>query len=494
MKKKIILAAFVHESNTFLKNKTPLSKFGIFTGDQILELKGNRTPVAGFLKFAETQDWDIVPTIYLRGRPSGTLEDEVVEKFWEVFKELGGEALRTDADAVFFVLHGAMCSESFEDVEGELLRRIHEEAGREIPVFGVLDPHGNFSDDIAQYSNCLVAYHKNPHTDACETGELAAGLLAKCLESGDMPVTHWRHTRKIIPATATGTDDEPMKSLDIRAREIEARYDNVIAVNIMSGFAYSDTLETGVAFSVNAIDPDNEQLEGIFTELTTLFETKLPDLGNNLSVEEAIEQIRAKDKYPALLVESADNVGGGTPGDYIHVLKALLVSPFNSAGVVINDPEASQIAREHGVGSTVTLDIGGKSGEIGSETVTLEVEVLNLTDGKYTLEDPHSHLASSVGLHIDMGPTALVKHKGIYILLTTNAMPPTDLGQWRSQGVDPENLEVINIKAAVAYRQAYNKISTEHYYIDTIGPTTDNVRSLPYRNVRRPVWPLDEAV
>ena len=59
-----------------------------------------------------------------------------------------------------------------------------------------------------------------------------------------------------------------------------------------------------------------------------------------------------------------------------------------------------------------------------------------------------------------MGPSAVVRHRGLTILLTSKKLPPFDLGQWRSQGINPEELSMIGIKAAVGHRVAYGKIAS----------------------------------
>jgi microcystin degradation protein MlrC len=95
------------------------------------------------------------------------------------------------------------------------------------------------------------------------------------------------------------------------------------------------------------------------------------------------------------------------------------------------------------------------------------------------------------GDRFDMGPCAVVQHGGLTILLTSHKTPPFDLGQWRSQGIEPTQLSVIAVKAAVAHRRAYDPIATRMFWVDTPGPCTSNLRSLPYRHVRRPIHPLD---
>jgi len=80
----------------------------------------------------------------------------------------------------------------------------------------------------------------------------------------------------------------------------------------------------------------------------------------------------------------------------------------------------------------------------------------------------------------------------VRILLTSRKTPPFDLGQWRSQGIEPEKLSVIGVKAAVAHRRAYDPIAGAHYTVATRGPCSSNLKQLPFRHVKRPVYPLNE--
>jgi microcystin degradation protein MlrC len=109
------------------------------------------------------------------------------------------------------------------------------------------------------------------------------------------------------------------------------------------------------------------------------------------------------------------------------------------------------------------------------------------------LEDANSHLASMCGSYFDMGPCAVVRHKGVTILLTSRKTPPFDLGQWRSQGIEPERLSVIGVKAAVAHRRVYDPIAGAQYTVATRGPCSSDLRQFPFRHVKRPVYPLDAS-
>ena len=112
-------------------------------------------------------------------------------------------------------------------------------------------------------------------------------------------------------------------------------------------------------------------------------------------------------------------------------------------------------------------------------------------EGRFELEDKQSHLALILGDFADMGDCALVRHAEVTLLLTSNKTAPFDLGQWRSQGVDPGALNVIVVKAAVAHKRAYGPITKRSFRVDTPGPCSSNLLRLPYEHLRREMWPLD---
>jgi len=91
-----------------------------------------------------------------------------------------------------------------------------------------------------------------------------------------------------------------------------------------------------------------------------------------------------------------------------------------------------------------------------------------------------------------MGDCAIVRHAGITILLTSQKTAPFDLGQWRSQGVEPAKLNVIVVKAAVAHRRCYDPITTRSFWVDTPGPCSSNLKRFSYKYLKREMWPLQE--
>ncbi len=490
---RIFLARLFHETNTFAAGTMGFDDFNINRGTKLLSFKGNGSPLGAFLEEAVPFGWEIVPTVDFNATPGAMPAQEVVDLF---FSELE-QALRVEVarglDAIFLVLHGAMACPVYPDVEGELLKRIRAIPGAEsLPLYGVLDLHCNFTAAMADHSTALLAYRKNPHTDAAETAVRATRLMGKALAGGIALRTRFVPTGVMWPPTGTGTAVAPMLTLETLAREEER--DGVEEVNVFAGFSHADTPDTGVSFSI-VYDPRRvspERLEALAAKLRAATEAeKERGLPDEWELDAAIEDALAKGIYPVCLVEPADNIGGGAPGDGTAILRALLKHKIEGGGVVLNDPEAVTSLRDKAVGTSHDLKVGGRGFSLDPGPVPIKAKLIRLTDGQFILEDRHSHAASMGGIHADMGPCAVVETEGVVILLTSRRGAPMDLGQWRSQGVDPACLRFIGVKAAVAHRQAYDRISKTSYWVGTPGPCASALKTLPYKLIRRPVFPLD---
>jgi len=484
---RVLFAGLFHETHTFLEGTTSLRDFQVSLGHDLLRCTGDSSPLGGALECAEEFGWEVIPTVDFRASPSATVEDEVVEVFWH---ELAARIPREGVDAIFLVLHGAMVSQSLADVEGEILARLRKCVGS-VPIFGVFDLHANFTQRMADLADCLVAYRENPHTDARAMSLLAAGLLQRALTTKQAPKMFWHHPPLMWPPTGTGTASEPMLSLENLARQMEVESSEFWVVNVVAGYSFADTLDTGASFAIATTGDEAKAREALQRLAALALEKK--DAGNAADppIDEVIAQLDPLPPGLTVLAEPSDNIGGGAPGDGTGLLRALIENSVPNAAVAINDPEAVEQLLRLRIGTRTTIAMGGKGSQLDAGPLTLEVELLRTTNGKFELEDKQSHLASMCGDRFDMGPCAVVRHAGLTILLTSRKTPPFDLGQWRSQGIEPRELSVIAVKAAVAHRRAYDSIATRMLWVDTPGPCTSNLRSLPYRRVQRPIFPLD---
>jgi microcystin degradation protein MlrC len=494
MKPRILFAGLFHETHTFLDEPTRWEDFQVSFDAAILAKEGDASPTDGFLEEAKRFGFTVIPTVDARATPSGTVEDAAFERFWSEFERRARPALAVGVDGIFLVLHGAMATETHRDTEGELLGRIRALPGAaQVPIFGVLDLHANVSPKMCALANGLVMYRENPHTDARQSAQRGAGLLARCLRDKVVPRMVWGRPPILWAPPGTGTHADPMLALEKFAAGLEAAHPDVWTVNVAAGYSFADTPDTGVSLSLVTTAPE-PAARGYLTEGCRLA-WSLREQGNIQypPVEEVVARLAAQPppEGPVLLVEPADNIGGGAPGDGTGILRALLRHHIARSLVVINDPVSVAALRAAAPGSACRLEVGGRGSKLDPGPVALDVTFVSRSDGHFVLEDKQSHLASMNGVNIAMGPSAVVRSGGVTILLTSRKTAPFDLGQLRSQGIEPLEFAVIGVKAAVAHKRAYDKVAKASYYVDTPGPCTSNLAALPWRQLRRPVYPLD---
>jgi microcystin degradation protein MlrC len=488
--RRVLVAGLSHQTNTFVGGRTGLEDFEVRRGEEIL--LNNAAPIAGVSEVGREKDWEILPVVDMWAMPGATVADAVVDLFWAEFQAVADSEAMNGVDGVFVILHGAMVSESVRDVEGEILRRMRGiEHLSDVPICGVMDLHANFTEAMARQSDGLIAYRESPCTDVKQAARDAALLLDGLMQTEDLPATLRDHPPIVCLPSAAATDSEPMLTLEERARQIEVESPNVVAVSVLAGFPYADVPEAGVSFSAITAG-DLELARGALRELNVIA-SSLRDSGNRpgMPLEEVILRLQEHSEGPVLLVEPSDNVGAGAPGDSTLVLRALVERGVPSAGVVINDPETVAVLGNARPGERHNAVIGGKSREIGAQPLPLEVEVVSRSHGMFVPEPGRCWFPYLSGEQVDMGPCAVVRHEGVIMLLTSRRTPPFDLGQWRSQGVDPEELFVISVKAAVEHRPAYDPIARASYVVDLPGSCAEDLRHLPFRRVSRPIYPLD---
>lgn len=497
---RIFIAGLFHETHTFLAGTTSWSDFQIVRGDDLLKLRGESSPIGGVLEVAEQLGWNVVPTLSAAASPSAIVADEMFERYWQEFSAALADCIASGPlDGIFLVLHGAMTCENIDDVEGVLLERLlhqlqttPQSSAKTIPVFGVYDLHANFTPKMAELSHCLVAYRENPHADARESAIRAVHLLNRSLQESKIPRTILAQPPIVWPPTGTGTASAPMKTLLTTARQLQAANPDFWEVNVTAGFAFADTLHTGVSFGIVTSGNDDDAKAAL--KLLCDQAMQIAPQGNVVerNVDDVLSGLPRNESGMLVIAEPSDNIGGGGPGDCTGLLRAFIRHGFTNTAVCLCDPDAVHQLQHRSPGEQIDLEIGGHGSQLDPGPVQLKVNFLKTCDGHFELRDRQSHLASMVGDRFDMGDCAIVEYNGITILLTSVKTPPMDLGQWLHVGLDPSRFSFVGVKAAVAHQRAWDPISKGNVWVSTPGPCSSDLTALPYRKLRRPVYPLDE--
>src|SRR5206468_7040095 len=119
---------------------------------------------------------------------------------------------------------------------------------------------------------------------------------------------------------------------------------------------------------------------------------------------------------PVCLLDTGDNVGGGSPGDgtvLAHELRRQKVGP---AFICLADADAVRQAAAVGVNARVQLRVGGKHDDRHGEPFAAEFTVRGLYDGRFNEPEPrHGGITT-----FDQGPTAILETDDrLTIMVTT---------------------------------------------------------------------------
>ena len=66
-----------------------------------------------------------------------------------------------------------------------------------------------------------------------------------------------------------------------------------------------------------------------------------------------------------------------------------------------------------------------------------------------------------------------------------------DLQQFLAHGIDPRDRRTVALKSMQHFRAAYEPLAAKVVVCDSGGLATPDLKRFTYRNVRRPLYPLD---
>jgi microcystin degradation protein MlrC len=488
MARRVLVAEFMHETNTFSVQLTDEQAFrnsSFYAGDEIAPaFKGTRTSIGAALEAAGKFAWDTILPIATGANPSGRVTDECFEAVATFILDACDRI-----DGALLHLHGSMSTQSHDDGEGELLARIRSRLGGDVPIVVVLDLHATVTQRMADNANALISYRTYPHIDQYERTWQAAELLERAM-AGEVAPKVALARRPILYALDGGrTTSPPMVELLRRADRIEAAGDALV-VSVQAGFSSADVHDIGPSIAVTG--NDRAAATAIAEDLMDyVWEQRAFSSIRFTPLDEAIGRAKAGEagaSKPLIIADYSDNPGSGAYGDATRLLAAVLDADLQNVGFhAICDPEAVLEAQAAGVGNRVTLRLGGKTApEMGGGPLEVTGRVVALTDGSFIAYGPMGG-----GARRNYGLSLLLRVGGVEIIVISRNGQATDLGQFTSLGVDPTRKATLIVKSMQHFRAAFGPIAREVLEVDTGALSTRNFTERPYRHVRRPIWPLD---
>jgi len=493
---KLVIAQMKHETNTFSPVPTNLARFATGTNEPpegaaaVAAYKGTGSGLGAFIELAEAAGADYTVAIAASAWPSGPVHDAA-------FEHICGKicaAVAQGCDAILLDLHGAMVTQTHEDGEGELLRRIRAIAP-DVPIGVAADMHTNLYDAMGRLATVIAGYQTYPHIDVYETGQRAGKAILALLAGQAKPTMAFGRQPMLPHVMRQGSDDEPNKSLQARCREMEAQ--GALCASVFVGFPNADIEYAGLS-AVVVCDNNPELAARWRDELLEMawsrraeFVYQVEPLAESMARAKALAETKPAGSGPIVLLDHSDNCASGGTMDTMTVLGAMLDAGLtDAAAFAIFDPAAVQQMAAAGVGSTITLSLGGKLDMPGiglkgvPRTVTGRVRLL--CDGRYRNRGPMSR-----GELNDMGPTAVLQVAGIDIVVISNHVEPNDMAAMTAVGIAPDRLRYVMLKSRIHWRAGLRPMSYATVECAGTGVCSSDYDLLGLHKVRRPIYPID---
>jgi microcystin degradation protein MlrC len=457
---RVAIGGIAIESCTFNPLRTQVRDFNFFREGVDF---GVRYPFLGTFP-----DLEFIPTVRARALPGASVDQAA-------YQQIKGEILERlrallPLDGVYLDMHGAMHVDGLEDAEGDWYASVRQLVGGDCLIAASYDLHGNMSQRIIDNLDLLSAYRTAPHVDEIETRRRTVAMLVEALRTHTHPFMTWQRVPVLLPGEKTSTEWQPGQSL--YAKIPGAIIDGIWDLSILIGYAWADEPRSGasvvgVGTKPDAIKQGIEQLAAAFWDVAADFDFGMPAL----PVDECIRQAMASTNSPVFISDSGDNPTAGGVGDVTVVLGRLLaLGATNVIYASIWDADAVAACEEAGEGSNVMLTVGGKLDTINSQPLRITGVVRRIvgTDNKQVVIDTGS----------------------VNIILTEKRTPYHHISDFEALGLNPMAAHIVVVK--IGYLEPELKAAArDSFLVLSPGAVNQDIVSLPFRHVQRPIFPLD---
>ncbi|MEN8210087.1 MAG: M81 family metallopeptidase [Thermodesulfobacteriota bacterium] len=384
-------------------------------------------------------------------------------------------------DMVLMFLHGAQVAEGCNDCEGDIIQSVRAIVGPDVPIGIEIDLHGNITDKMIDNCDVLIACKEYPHTDFGDRAVELVDIMEQVIKKKCKPASAFVR----VPMFGSFfTTREPMRSFVDEMIALEGK-EGVLSISLGHGFPWSDIPEAGAGVLV-VTDNDKAKANNMAEDIAKRFfglrhKIKAP----MLSVAEALDRAAAADKWPVTIADITDNPGGGAAGDSTFILREILNRGMKDVALaMIWDPVAVQMATNAGIGAQISLRIGGKAGPMSGNPVDIRIKVIALAENptQYAQGQDHS-----------LGLCAAVEVDGVQIVLNSLRQQTFTPECFTKLGIDPLEKKLLVVKSHQHFHETFSPFSSDIIYATPPGTVSKNFTKIPFKNITRPVWPIDKV-
>jgi microcystin degradation protein MlrC len=432
--------------------------------------------VTDYLRAAGCQ---IIPTCYAHALPGGRLD---LTGFQTMLSELLARIPDQAVDGVWLYLHGALEVEGIGSGDVAIVSAVRARVGSSVPIALALDFHANLDERIATLADIICAYRTAPHTDMAETELRAARLLVESINRREKPCCALVRVPLILTGDKVLTAVEPMRSIIQACLEI-GQMPGLLDAAVFNGQPWVDAPQTGASALVvarRAADLALARQQAAY--LAGLLWRARDQYAFQAVAVEAATAVRAalaRADRPILISDSGDNVTAGAPGDRVDLLRVLLdQAPQDCLLAGLTAPDTVARARDCPIGRPLRFDasagdqFGRLMGDMGLQPVVRR----------------HCQMLGWYGE--DGGPAVVLALPGLDLIVTERRCAVISPAIIAATGLSIADYRVIAVKLGYLFPELAD-IAAGAYLALTPGASCEVIEALPYRQITRPVYPLD---
>ncbi len=421
-----------------------------------------------------------LPALVGKSLPGGAVTRQAYESL--VHKTL--DSLRANApyDGLFLDIHGAMSVVGLDDPEGDFITRIRSVIGYKTLISTSMDLHGNVSWRLAKNSDLITCYRMAPHEDALQSKERAVANLLERIRNGRGKPAYkaWIPVPILLPGEKTSTRIEPGKRLNQQVAPIADRA-GIVDAAIWIGYAWADEPRNHAVVMVTGDDKSTvvsaaETLALSFWNVRTQFGFVAP----TATLEECLHKAIHSQKQPFFISDTGDNPTAGGAGDVTWTLTRILARPeFRRADgpslIYASIPDSNFVKKAIAAGVGGTVD-----GHAGA-----------LVDARFAQPVPVKGTVESIVYGDNDAQVEVVVHVGsAHIIVTRQRKPYHKEADFTRLGLTPRQAALVVVKIGYLEPELY-AMQADWLMALTPGGVDQDLGRLPYKRIKRPMFPFD---
>ncbi|MFM2095820.1 MAG: hypothetical protein RIS70_2944 [Planctomycetota bacterium] len=475
--------------NPITTTQRDFEAFGVLRGSDLVEKMATVNELGGAIQAIRSwpEPVELVGLVRLPAWPGGTATTPTFD--WIVAEMLASLRDALPVDGMILALHGAMSAEGHSDVEGDLLAKVREVVGPEVPIVATLDLHANVTQAMVRHADALVLYHTAPHIDVYETGQRGAELLRRILFEDAQPEMAFCKIPAVFPVERAITQAATGISAEMKRRLVELERDRcVLTAGIATVQPWLDIPEFGSA-AIVVTDGKRELAESMSRDLAgKLWSRRQEYMTELVSIEHAVARAHQHREGLVVLSDPADATTSGAPGDSVWILEELLKYTWTRPVLVtIVSPELVEACVSHGVGWNYRGSVGGVRDSRFGKSIAFDGVVERVFEGRFVL---NGHLGKN--LSIDMGTCAVLRAGQVAVIVTSRSGPHFAPELFQAAGFDPFAAAVVVAKSPCGFRAVYEQKAAEIFSVRAPGCAPPDFWNYRYEKIPRPLWPWDD--